>query len=278
MQVPVGEEFTLLGMCMEIGGLLIGRLATLRLTVLSVRRGHLSLRLRLLLRLIMVAVVAVVVVVVVVILRRLHLAFHRRQRRHRRHRQPSDAETDGAAQGDAAVAAEPPAELPTKAPVVQDIRIGAATAQPSHGMQRLTLALVAAAVRRIQTARKVTAPAAAAVTHGTINRARSTRTKPKPRGGSSTAGSPHLIIMNRFLISFLIGALLALTIAALLLPQKDDGTTIIAEWEKLARDYQEGKLTLAEYRRGAEKLIKRSKNIPRKPCNRKWHTKPCGSK
>ena len=94
---------------------------------------------------------------------------------------------------------------------------------------------------------------------------------PPPRG-------LPIIIMNRFLISFLIGALLAVIIAGIFLPQKDDGTTIIAEWEKLARDYQEGKLTLAEYRRGADKLIKRSKNIRRKSCNRKWHTKPCGSK
>ena len=84
--------------------------------------------------------------------------------------------------------------------------------------------------------------------------------------------------MNRFIISFLIGALLAIIIAGIFLPQKDAGKTIIAEWEKLAHDYQAGKLTLAEYRRAADKLIERSKNIPRKPCNRRWHTKPCGSK
>ena len=82
--------------------------------------------------------------------------------------------------------------------------------------------------------------------------------------------------MNRFLISFLIGALLALIIAALLLPQKDDRKTIIAEWEQLGKAYNEGKLTRGEYRRGADKLIERDKNIPREPCNRKWHTKPCG--
>ena len=84
--------------------------------------------------------------------------------------------------------------------------------------------------------------------------------------------------MNRFLISFLIGALLAVIIAGIFLPQKDDGTTIIAEWEQLGKAYNDGKITHEEYRRAAEKLIKRSKNIPRKPCNRKWHTQPCGSK
>ena len=83
--------------------------------------------------------------------------------------------------------------------------------------------------------------------------------------------------MIRFLISFLIGALLAVIIAGLFLqPRDDDGKTLIAEWEQLGKAYNEGKLTREEYRRAAEKLIKRSQNIPRKPCNRKWHTKPCG--
>ena len=84
--------------------------------------------------------------------------------------------------------------------------------------------------------------------------------------------------MNRFIISFLIGALLAIIIAGIFLPQKDDGKTIITEWEQLGKAYYEGKLTQEEYVRLADKLIKRSKNIPRKPCNRTWHTKPCGSK
>ena len=87
--------------------------------------------------------------------------------------------------------------------------------------------------------------------------------------------------MKRFLISFLIIiALLAVIIAGIFLQPRDndDRKTLIAEWEKLARDYQEGKLTREEYRRAADKLIKRGKNIPRKSCNRRWHTKPCGSK
>ena len=83
--------------------------------------------------------------------------------------------------------------------------------------------------------------------------------------------------MIRFLISFLIGALLAVIIAGLFLqPRDDDGKTLIAEWEQLGKAYNEGKLTREEYRRAADKLIERDKNIPRKPCNRTWHTKPCG--
>ena len=84
--------------------------------------------------------------------------------------------------------------------------------------------------------------------------------------------------MNRFIISFLIGALLAVIIAGIFLQPRDndDRKTLIAEWEQLARDYQEGKITQEEYVRLADKLIERSKNIPRKSCNRKWHTKPCG--
>ena len=84
--------------------------------------------------------------------------------------------------------------------------------------------------------------------------------------------------MNRFLISFLIGALLAIIIAALFLQPPDDRKILITEWEQLGKAYYEGKLTQEEYVRLADKLIKRGKNTPRKPCNRKWHTKPCGSK
>ena len=61
--------------------------------------------------------------------------------------------------------------------------------------------------------------------------------------------------MIRFLISFLIGALLAVILAGIFLPQKDDRKTIIAEWERLGQAYNEGKLTREEYRRAAEKLI-----------------------
>ena len=82
--------------------------------------------------------------------------------------------------------------------------------------------------------------------------------------------------MNRFFISFLIGTLLAVIIASLFLQPPDDRKTLIAEWKQLGKAYYEGKLTPAEYVRLADKLIKRSKNIPREPCNRKWHTKPCG--
>ena len=84
--------------------------------------------------------------------------------------------------------------------------------------------------------------------------------------------------MNRFLISFLIGALLALIIAGIFLQPPDDRKTLIAEWEQLGKAYNDGKITQEEYVRLADKLIKRSKNIPRKPCNRTWHTQPCGSK
>ncbi|RKU35317.1 hypothetical protein C6495_05715 [Candidatus Poribacteria bacterium] len=82
--------------------------------------------------------------------------------------------------------------------------------------------------------------------------------------------------MNRFIISFLLGALLAVIIAGIFLQPPDDRKILITEWEQLGKAYNDGKITREEYRRGAEKLIKRSKNIPRKPCNRKWHTKPCG--
>ena len=84
--------------------------------------------------------------------------------------------------------------------------------------------------------------------------------------------------MKRFIISSLIGALLAVIIAGLFLQQRDnDGRkTLITEWEQLGKAYNEGKLTRGEYRRAADKLIERDKNIPREPCNRKWHTKPCG--
>ena len=51
--------------------------------------------------------------------------------------------------------------------------------------------------------------------------------------------------MNRFLISFLIGALLAI-IAGLFLQPPDDRKTLIAEWEQLGKVYNEGKLTPAE--------------------------------
>ena len=81
--------------------------------------------------------------------------------------------------------------------------------------------------------------------------------------------------MNRFLISFLIGELLAI-IAGIFLQPPDDRKTLIAEWEQLGKVYNEGKITREEYRRAAEKLIECSKNIPRESCNRKWHTKPCG--
>ena len=47
--------------------------------------------------------------------------------------------------------------------------------------------------------------------------------------GFFCGGVFYLILMNRFLISFLIGALLAVITAGIFLPQKDDGTTIIAE-------------------------------------------------
>ena len=86
--------------------------------------------------------------------------------------------------------------------------------------------------------------------------------------------------MKRFVILFLIIiALLAVIITSLFLqPRDDDRKTLIAEWEQLGQAYNEGKLTREEYRRAADKLIERSKNIPRKSCNRRWHTKPCGSK
>ena len=72
-------------------------------------------------------------------------------------------------------------------------------------------------------------------------------------------------------------ALIAMSlIAALfLLPRDDNGKTLIAEWEQLGHDYQQGKITREEYSRRAEGLTERSKNILPKTCNRKWHTKPC---
>lgn len=65
----------------------------------------------------------------------------------------------------------------------------------------------------------------------------------------STAGFSYLITMKRFLISFLIGSLLSI-ITSLFLQPRDDDSSIITEWKQLAR----------------------------KPCNRTWHTKLCGSK
>ena len=62
--------------------------------------------------------------------------------------------------------------------------------------------------------------------------------------------------MKRFLICVLIGALLSIIIAALLLPQ--------VEWEQLAQAYNDGKITREEYRRAADKLIKRSPQFYRK--------------
>ena len=108
-----------------------------------------------------------VVTAVVVILRRLHLlhlTFHRRQ-----HRQLSDAAIDGAETVPAPPVAEPPAELPTKAPVVQDIPTGAATAMQLHGMQRLILAPVPVAATRSPVAQWTLAvPGLAGAMGGTI--------------------------------------------------------------------------------------------------------------
>ena len=72
-------------------------------------------------------------------------------------------------------------------------------------------------------------------------------------------------------------ALIAMSlIAALFLQPRDDtGKTIIAEWEPLGHDYQQGKITREEYNCRAKELMERSKNIRPKTCNRKWHTKPC---
>ena len=115
---------------------------------------------------------AVLVVVAVVTLRRLHLEFHHRRRHHL-----SSAETAGVEAVPAPPIDAPPAEPHTKAPVVQGIGIGAATAGQSHGMQRLILAPAAAAVRRIRNVPKATVVVvrvvrAVAPINGIINLAR----------------------------------------------------------------------------------------------------------
>ena len=68
---------------------------------------------------------------------------------------------------------------------------------------------------------------------------------------------------------------IALIAALFLQPRDDNGKTIIAAWEQLGHDYQQGKITREDYSRQAEVLTERSKNIRPETCNRKWHTKPC---
>ena len=78
--------------------------------------------------------------------------------------------------------------------------------------------------------------------------------------------------MKRAVIVLLLGVLFALLVFSF--NQRDDGQTIIAEWERLGQAYADGEISYWEYVRRAEALIARRENL-RRDCERETRTRSC---
>ena len=61
--------------------------------------------------------------------------------------------------------------------------------------------------------------------------------------------------MNRLLLSFLIGVILALIAFPVFTNRCPSPDQVISAWDQLARDYESGKITFEESIRQADKLI-----------------------